>query len=307
MTAAATLETEQRMTDEHKDGYRSIWSYLAEVAFRQDYVTVGDVRVRYAEAGDPAAPTVIMLHGTGGHWEAFCANIGPFAQHFHVLAFDMVGAGFSSKPDRPYRVDELARFVKAFMDAKAIARAHLVGVSLGAQTSARFAIDFPAHVDRIVLVSPVGLTRLAPRSGDDSEQQMQRRAAIVRDTSWDSTKSIFDGLIHDPRDVLDDLVSIRQRIHRMPGAERDMLNVFAMIKPEHYLSGSLGDDELATMRAPTLAFVSEHDAPFFKESARVIGELAPDARVVPLGGVAHWAQFETCDYFNDTAIAFLKG
>ena len=290
-----------------KDAYRSIWSYLVTVPFKQDYVQVEDVRVRYAEAGDPAAPTVVMLHGTGGHWEAFCANFGAFAEHFHVLAFDMVGAGFSSKPDRPYMVRELARFTTAFMDALGIAKAHLVGVSLGAQTATRAAIDFPDRVDRIVLVSPVGLSRLTPKSGDDTEAQTQRRAAIVRDTSWDSTKSIFKGLIHDARDVLDDLVSVRQRVHKMPDAERDMLNVFAMATPRYYVQGSLGDDEIAALAAPALVFVSEHDAPFFKETARVIGELAPDVRLVELSNVAHWAQFETADYFNDTAIAFLKG
>lgn len=290
-----------------KDGYRSIWSYLVEVPFSQAYVQVEDVRVRYAEAGDPAAPTVVMLHGTGGHWEAFCANIGAFAEHFHVIAFDMVGAGFSSKPDRPYMVKHLARFTVALMDALDIARAHLVGVSLGAQTATRVAIDFPDRVDRLVLVSPVGLTRLTPTSGDDTEVQTQRRAAIVRDTSWDSTKSIFKGLIHDARDVLDDLVAVRQRIHRLPDAERDMLNVFAMAKPDFYVQGSLGDDEIAALRAPALVFVSEHDAPFFKETARVIGELAPDVRLVELGDVAHWAQFETSDFFNATAIAFLRG
>lgn len=307
MSTLATPAPETAPADDPKDRYRSIWSYLVDVPFKQDYVEVEDVRVRYAEAGDPSAPTVVMLHGTGGHWEAFCANIGPFAEHFHVLAFDMVGAGFSSKPDRPYMVRNLARFVTAFMDALGIARASLVGVSLGAQTATRVAIDFPDRVDRIVLVSPVGLARLTPTSGDDTEVQTRRRAAIVRDTSWDSTKSIFKGLIHDPRDVIDDLVMVRQRIHRMPDAERDMFNIFAMAKPDIYVQGALGDDELRGLQAPTLVFMSEHDMPFFKETAKVIDDLAPDARLVALSDVAHWAQFETCDYFNATAIGFLKG
>ncbi len=203
-------------------------------------------------------------------------------------------------------VRELARFTIAVLDGLGIAKAHLVGVSLGAQTATRIAIDFPDRVDKIVLVSPVGLARLTPKGGDDTEVQIQRRATIVRDTSWDSTKSIFKGLIHDPRDVLDDLVSVRQRIHAMPDAERDMLNVFAMAKPDYYIQGALGDDEIAGLEAPALVFVSEHDAPFFKESAKVIGALAPDAQLVELSNVAHWAQFEIADYFNETAIGFLK-
>lgn len=113
-------------------------------------------------------------------------------------------------------------------------------------------------------------------------------------------------MIYDPRDVLDDLVLLRQRIHRLPNAERDMMNVFAMAKPDIYVQGSLGDDELAAMQTPALVFVSEHNSMFFKKTATVIDELAPNTQLVALSGVAHWSQFETSDYFNETAIGFLN-
>ena len=296
----ADLETDP------KNAYRSIWLSLMQVPFKQDYLQIGDVKVRYVEAGDPAKPTVIMLHGTGGHWEAFCANIGPFSEYFHVLAFDMVGAGFSDKPDQPYVVTNLAAYVLAFMDKLGIDRAHLVGVSLGAHTVARFAIDYPDRTNRIVLISPVGLVRTSPKPDDDTEANVRRRAQIVRNTGWESTKSIFSGIIHDPRDVLDDFVAMRQVMHRLPEAEHNMANVFRMTDPENYAKGALRDDELAGLKAPALVFVSEHDAPMFQTTANVIAQLVPDARLIPLNGVAHWAQFETTEYFNEKAIAFLR-
>ena len=60
------------MSDEHA----SIWSALMQVAFRQDYVDAGGVRTRFAESGNAGAPAVVMLHGTGAHWERSPATSG---------------------------------------------------------------------------------------------------------------------------------------------------------------------------------------------------------------------------------------
>ena len=84
--------------------YRSLWMHLCELEFRQGYVMADGVRTRYAEAGDPAAPPVLLLHGTGGHWETFAPNLPALAEHFHCVAIDMVGNGFSGKPDHDYEI-----------------------------------------------------------------------------------------------------------------------------------------------------------------------------------------------------------
>src|ERR1700754_1162979 len=72
------------------DDYRSIWMYLKELDFRQGFIEIPvngtTVRTRFAEAGDPAKPHVVMLHGTGGHWETFAPNLGALRQHFHCVA-----------------------------------------------------------------------------------------------------------------------------------------------------------------------------------------------------------------------------
>ena len=53
-----------------------------------------DMRLHYHEAGDPAAPTIVLLHGGGpgaSSWSNFGRNIAVLAQHFHVLAVDQPG------------------------------------------------------------------------------------------------------------------------------------------------------------------------------------------------------------------------
>jgi pimeloyl-ACP methyl ester carboxylesterase len=285
--------------------YRSIWTHMMQVPFTQGYITVSGIRTRYVEAGEKNAPGLVLLHGTGGHWEAFCANIGDYAKNFHVFSFDMKGAGFADKPDVDYEIKELATFAKDFTLAVGLKKASFIGVSLGAWTAARVAIDYPEITEKIILISPVGTKRLSPIADGDSENQMQKRLANVRDTSWESTKTIFKGLIHDENDIIPDLIKIRQTIHRLPNAADDMKHVMVVSRADVYERGALTDEELKGLKAKTLVFVSENDMPFFKAAAKIIAELVPNAKLIELSNVAHWAQFESPGHFNEVTTAFL--
>ena len=56
--------------------YSSIWLLLADQDFSQRWLDVDGVRTRVMVAGPEDAPAVVMLHGTGGHWETFAPTIG---------------------------------------------------------------------------------------------------------------------------------------------------------------------------------------------------------------------------------------
>ncbi len=219
----------------------------------------------------------------------------------------MVGAGFTGKPDKDYEIPDLVDFTRDFMTAVGVERASLVGVSLGAWTAARFAFTYPEMADRIILTSPVGLKRLHPQAVGNSEEAMQKRTEIVRDTSWEKTRTIFKGMILRDEDIIPDFVKIRQAMHRLPNAEHDMRHVLAIGKTEVYERGAMTDDDLRSIKCPALIFMSEHDVPFFKLAAQGMAELIPNATLIPLSDAAHWAQFERADYFNAVTVAFLKG
>ena len=64
--------------------------------------------IRIAEAGKQHAETILFMHGINGHLEAYAKNLMPLAEHFHVIAFDFVGHGLSTKQDREYTPPVLA-------------------------------------------------------------------------------------------------------------------------------------------------------------------------------------------------------
>src|ERR1700729_799989 len=142
------------------ENYRSIWMYLKELEFRQGFadITVNGVpvRTRYAEAGDPDKPHAILLHGTGGHWETFAPNLAALSQHFHCVAIDMVGNGFSDKPDYDYEIPVYEAHGLGVMDHFGMDRAHLGAMSLGAFVASAIAVRHQDRVAKVILMSPAG-------------------------------------------------------------------------------------------------------------------------------------------------------
>jgi pimeloyl-ACP methyl ester carboxylesterase len=127
-------------------------------------ILVGGCRVHHVDAGPREAPAVVLLHGIVATHRYFRANLDALAARHRVLAPDLPGSGRSDKPDAAYSTDWYVAQLAAFLDAKGVGRAHLVGNSMGGQIALAFAHALPARVERLVLVAPAGLStsHLAP-------------------------------------------------------------------------------------------------------------------------------------------------
>ena len=93
-----------------------------------------------------SGPDLVLLHGTGGHLEAYARDIAGLARDFRVTAYDMVGHGWSDLPDRPYTIDVLSDHLLGPLDALGIDAAHLSGESLGGWVAAWTAAHHPDRV-----------------------------------------------------------------------------------------------------------------------------------------------------------------
>jgi HOMODA hydrolase len=74
--------------------------------------------IRIAEAGQGNPETTIFQHGLTGHLEAYAKSIAQMSKDFHVVAFDYVGRGLSSKPVRQYSPIMLTEQLGELMDAR---------------------------------------------------------------------------------------------------------------------------------------------------------------------------------------------
>jgi pimeloyl-ACP methyl ester carboxylesterase len=281
--------------------YRSLWTSLMDVAFQQHWIDVDGVSTRVAEAGSPELPGLVLLHGTGGHWETFAPNLKALSAHFHCVAIDMVGNGFSDKPDYDYEIPVYVDHVRGVMDALGMQRASFIGMSLGAWVSARFALDHPERIDKLVLLSPAGLIA--------TESNMARiraeRTKAVQDPTWDSIKAMFDHLIADERNRIPDVVALRQAIYRQPETLGVIDHVLILQDPAARDRNLLSEAQWSAIKAPTLVVASGKDHGEYQSTARRVAALIPDSEVFEMPEVRHWPHFEDPDSFNAAAVEFL--
>jgi pyruvate dehydrogenase E2 component (dihydrolipoamide acetyltransferase) len=181
----------------------------AETAPQPRIVGVGGRKIRLLEIGEGGVP-VLFVHGFGGDLENWMFNQAELAAGRRTVALDLPGHGGSSKDPGEGTVPALAEAVAAVMDALAIARAHLVGHSLGGAIALALALDRPERVASATLVAPAGL---GPEIAMDYIEGFlaQNRARKLR--------PVLEMLVHDPKLVTAEMVENVLKAKRMDGAQ----------------------------------------------------------------------------------------
>jgi 2-hydroxy-6-oxonona-2,4-dienedioate hydrolase len=279
----------------------TFWLDLVETPHCLRYLDVNGVRTRALQAGD--GDPVLFLHGTSGHLEAFVRNIPAHAERFRCHAIDMLGHGYTSGVDAPYRISRYVGHVLDYLDTIGAGRAHLVGESLGGWVAARLAADHPDRVGRLTLVAPGGtvanpavMTRIRATT----------RAAVEAD-DIDLTRKRLELLMHDPADVTDELVEVRHRIYHRPGFVAGLSHLLCLQEYDVRRADLLTEEQLGRIAAPTLIVWGAQN-PFGEiPEARRLHRAVPGSRLEVFERCGHWPQHEHADRFNALNVGFLLG
>ena len=224
-----------------------------------------DININYIEKGN--GEPLILLHGNGETCNYFAGQIDVFAQYFHVYALDTRGHGKTPRGTAPFTIRQFAEDLLAFMDARGIARAHLLGFSDGGNTAMIFAMRHPERVMRLILyganldargVKPS--VQLPIELGYRFAKLFARRSAEARQHA-----ELLGLMVNDPA-----------------------------VRPE----------ELAAIQSPTLVVAGTRD--MIKAShTRLIAASIPNARLVILEG-DHFMANKRPEPFNEAVLAFLQ-
>jgi pimeloyl-ACP methyl ester carboxylesterase len=122
-----------------------------------DYVDVAGMRLRIRDTGPRDAPAVILLHGFGSSLETWDDWAALLSDRFRVIRYDLPGFGLTGPdPTGDYTEARGVQVLAALMDRLGIAKASIIGNSMGGRLAWMFAALHPDRVARLVLVSPDG-------------------------------------------------------------------------------------------------------------------------------------------------------
>ena len=115
--------------------------------------TSGDTKLAYSVEGD-GKETVLLVMGLGGRASDWgTAFPDALAEKYRVVRFDNRGVGASPMAPGGYVLSDLARDATAVLDAVSADKAHVIGVSMGGMISQLVALEHPARVNKLVLLS----------------------------------------------------------------------------------------------------------------------------------------------------------
>ncbi|KJK21224.1 2-hydroxy-6-ketonona-2,4-dienedioic acid hydrolase [Burkholderiaceae bacterium 16] len=280
-----------------------MWGELRGVSFSQGWLDAKGIRTRYLHAGSSDKPALILLHGVGGHAEAYVRNLRSHAEHFDVWAIDMIGHGWTDKPAGGREISDYVDHVIRVMDALGIERASFSGESLGGWVASRLAIDHPERVERLVLntaggsqADPVVMERL---------KTLSMRA--VEEPGWDFIKARVEWLMADKAKAFDDLIATRQAIYAQAGMVEAQRGNMVLQDMKTRQRNILRAEHYGRIKAPTLVLWTSDDPTADVSEGRRIATMIPGALFTVMDGCGHWPQFEDAATFNRIHLNFLLG
>jgi pimeloyl-ACP methyl ester carboxylesterase len=274
----------------------------------EHFYDVGGVRTRVIEAGRRDRPALVLIHGTGGHAETYCRNMGPLSERFRVLAIDMIGHGYTDRPDAAPDVAAYARHVVAVLDTLGIDRAHVSGESLGAMVAAWVGIAHPERVHKVVMNT--GTLARPDAAGQAQLDDLEQRTLALAENgvTRDAIRHRMNWLVADPSRMTDEMIECRLRIYSQDGmldsVAQIMTSVVGMLRGDHG-DAFMAAGVLARLERPTLVLWTEDNPGQTTDLAQRVSADLPDGRFKVLTDCAHWPQFERPDVFNETHISFL--
>ena len=260
-------------------------------------VSANGLRFHVAEAGPPAGPLALLLHGFPEDWTGWRHQIGPLAEAgLRVWAPDQRGYGRSDKPAgvAAYDLDGLAADAAGLVWAAGAERALVVGHDWGAAVAWWLAATRPETVERLAVLNvphPATMRRFLrthvaqmARSWYIAFFQTPRlpEVAFPRLAEWMLRASSAPGTFSDAA------LAHYRAAWRRPGAATGMLNWYRAAA-RRVASGPPDVPEIA---APTLVLWGEDDAALDLRMAAASLEHCADGRLVTFPGVSHWVQHE---------------
>lgn len=279
----------------------TIWTDLLNIDYALKTVNAGGVPTRALQAG--AGEDLIFLHGTSGHLEAFIRNVPSHAARYRVHAIDMLGHGFTGKPNYPYEIPRYVEHLRAYMKAAGIDRAHIVGESLGGWVGAWLASEEPHRVISLQLLCAGG-TKANPAV---MERIRTSTAEAVRNNEISHTRKRLELLMADPvKDVSDELVETRHRIYHAPDFVANIDNLLCLQNMEIRQRNLLRPDRMALIKAPTLIIWGRENPFGDVPEAREMHEAIKGSQLELFSHCGHWPQHEQAELYNRISLDFLQ-
>jgi len=246
------------------------------------------------EAGAHEAPPFVLLHGLGDEADTWRHVLPLLAERHHVVAPDLPGFGRSDQPRRTYTLAFLRDTVIELLEALGLPAAGLIGHSLGAALAQLVALEQPARVRELILVSG----SLTSRAQKLNPVILQMALPVLGERLYNALRTDPNAAYESLRPFYGDLDALPEEDRRFlyrrvnervwsDGQRRAFLSILRQLVWSLPLRQKQLEARLAQLATPTRAVWGERDAVNSVESGRALIAVQPGATLTVLPGVGH--------------------
>ena len=264
-------------------------------------IQVDGLKTCYLEEG--SGPPVVFLHGAslGSSARAFERNLPAFAAAgFRAIAYDQPGFGLTDNPT-DYSTSYRTQFIVKFLDAIDANRATLVGHSQAAGMAVRVALQHPARLSHLLVVSGGGV--LPPLPGKTGGGPAEGQEGTSATPTLEDMRNIMNNNFFNKALITTEL--LEQRLKMSLGKNFDAFS--ARSKSREPQGGGVPlYQRLKEISVPLLLLYGKQDRGSAAERAALLKEQEPSLRIELIDNAAHLVIWEAADKFNEAALRFLK-
>ncbi len=252
----------------------------------------------YQYDGSRDNPAIILIHGLGLCRKIWAPFITALSHAYYVITYDLYGHGDSGAAPAQPSLSLFARQIAGVMDHAKISSADIIGFSIGGMINRRFAMDFPDHCKKLVILNS------PHHRGDIGQAQVEARAAKVRDEGKMATlpaaleRWFTPSFRKDHPDALRDVEHWRQITddESYAGSAWVLANgVIELINPE------------PAINKQSLVMTSEHDSGSTPEMSHAIAREIKESHTIIIPTLQHLGLIEDPHAFIKPIKHFLEG
>jgi pimeloyl-ACP methyl ester carboxylesterase len=262
------------------------------------YVRTRDGVSIYYEADGSGEP-LVLIEGLGyANW--MWVKQKPLSKYVKLIIYDNRGVGYSSKPDRPYTMDNFADDLEDLLNYLSIDKAFLWGVSMGGMIAMYFTYKNPDRVRGLILgetnfgiksVPPskeaLEILMQPPKSGLDKREMLIERMRVAFSREY----------FNKHKDEIEYLVNLRIRFEEDPKAYNNQLAAVLSFDFK---------DKLPSIRVPTLIVTGDEDYVVNPQNSYIMNQSIPNSKLIILRGAGHLAIIERAEDYNKVVLNFIN-
>lgn len=254
-------------------------------------ILANGIRTNYHDVGE--GPPVLLIHGSGPGvtgWANWRMTIPALATRFRVVAPDIVGFGYTERPnDVQYSMETWVHHLLGFMDALDIEGADIVGNSFGGGLALAMAIRAPQRVKRLVLMGSAGISFPITEGLDQ---------VWGYEPSIESMRNLLEVFSYNRALMTDELAKMRYEASIRPGYQEAFSRMFPAPRQRGVDSLASPQDAIRKLPHPTLIVHGREDRVIPLASSYKLFELMQHAQLHVFGECGHWTQIEHAARFN---------